>query len=297
MGKRNRERRRQKERQRRAGHQGERASGPGWRRPQLDGELIVGAIDAAAASCAEGDERRCAELIDLLATGPPGPGGAAAVDVALAGALERRLAVAWQRGWQPADVVRAVRRERSVRHVAVVARAISAEAARYAAATVDPRWAAQLAAIEAEREPVGGRGERAATIGWVVEVMALLLTLPRLPRLLPLPGEAMARRSQRTGIDGRLLERVRALLAKAESTTFPDEADALTAIATRKDGQQKCAGRDGQKPHQLEADIGQRPPAAARLRVQQLQLLELALVHRGRNVAKQHFLLGDGIVA
>ena len=38
-------------------------------------------------------------------------------------------------------------------------------------------------------------------------------------------------RAQPTPIDGRVLARVRALLAKAESTTFPEEAEALTAKA------------------------------------------------------------------
>ena len=145
MGKRNRERRRQKLRQRHEGQQ-RRAQprGPGWRRPQLDGELIVMAIDAAAEAHARGDASRLAELLELLVAGPEGRGGAAAVDVALAGALERAVGSAWRRGWQPADLVRVVRRKRTAAHVPVVARAITAEARRHAAVTIDPCWACLL---------------------------------------------------------------------------------------------------------------------------------------------------------
>ncbi|MDP9020726.1 MAG: DUF2786 domain-containing protein, partial [Actinomycetota bacterium] len=66
-----------------------------------------------------------------------------------------------------------------------------------------------------------------------VEVLSVLLSLPALPRLGPLPGEASATRPSGSGrdIDGRVLERVRALLAKAESTTFAEEAEAFTAKA------------------------------------------------------------------
>jgi hypothetical protein len=58
-----------------------------------------------------------------------------------------------------------------------------------------------------------------------VELLGLLLSLPALPKLgaTPRPG--------RTGVDTRMLEKVRALLAKAESTTFPEEAEALSAKA------------------------------------------------------------------
>jgi hypothetical protein len=54
--------------------------------------------------------------------------------------------------------------------------------------------------------------------------------------LLPLPGTVRRRARPATtatthSVDQRMLERVRALLAKAESTEFPEEAEALTARA------------------------------------------------------------------
>jgi hypothetical protein len=71
----------------------------------------------------------------------------------------------------------------------------------------------------------------------VVETLSLVGRLPSVPKLGPAPGDAgvragaAAERSGRGGVDARILHRVRSLLAKAESTTFPDEAEALTAKA------------------------------------------------------------------
>ncbi|MFL6149092.1 MAG: DUF2786 domain-containing protein, partial [Pseudonocardiaceae bacterium] len=45
------------------------------------------------------------------------------------------------------------------------------------------------------------------------------------------PGSAAARAAPRRGVDQKMLARVRALLAKAESTTFPEEAEALSTKA------------------------------------------------------------------
>jgi hypothetical protein len=70
-----------------------------------------------------------------------------------------------------------------------------------------------------------------------VETLALIRGLPLLPKLEPGPGEAPRRRARgpSTGssgsVDPRIVHRVTALLAKAESTTYPDEAEALTAKA------------------------------------------------------------------
>ncbi len=57
-----------------------------------------------------------------------------------------------------------------------------------------------------------------------VEVIAVVLVLPRLPRLDDSGGDG-------AGMDDKVLAKVRALLAKAESTTFSEEAEALSAKA------------------------------------------------------------------
>jgi hypothetical protein len=67
---------------------------------------------------------------------------------------------------------------------------------------------------------------RESAIHHVVEVLAFIATLPPLP-----PLRSAERREGHRPLDTRMLEKVRALLAKAESTTFPSEAEALSAKA------------------------------------------------------------------
>jgi hypothetical protein len=55
--------------------------------------------------------------------------------------------------------------------------------------------------------------------------------LPKLPVIVPLPGTAKTNTKTQGGVDQKVLGRVRGLLAKAESTEFPDEAEALSAKA------------------------------------------------------------------
>lgn len=65
-----------------------------------------------------------------------------------------------------------------------------------------------------------------------IELLHLLQHVPRLERLCPLPGTARAGASAAgSDADERILGKIRALLAKAESTEFPDEAEALSARA------------------------------------------------------------------
>ncbi|MFC7618628.1 DUF2786 domain-containing protein [Actinokineospora soli] len=63
----------------------------------------------------------------------------------------------------------------------------------------------------------------------VVDLLAALAVLPALPALLPQPGRVIAVPHQR--VEARVLAKVRALLAKAESTAYPQEAEALSAKA------------------------------------------------------------------
>ena len=64
-----------------------------------------------------------------------------------------------------------------------------------------------------------------------MEVLLLLKTMPRVEPVVPMPGTAAATAGAVDELDRRILDRVRALLAKAESTDFPEEAEAYTAKA------------------------------------------------------------------
>ncbi len=194
-----------------------------------------------------GDFAAMAGCAAELAAQTSGASWQRASGLALLAALQRAVTVGWHQGWQPAEVSRQVGREFSALHARLAVDMIAAEMRGYAAATVDERWASQLAALDAtawwsaddgyldewlEREHLG----RLAAVTCALEVLFALATLPGLNQICPLPGTARrgtlaAERSSRQSVDQRMLGRVRGLLAKAESTEFPQEAEALTARA------------------------------------------------------------------
>jgi Protein of unknown function (DUF2786) len=129
---------------------------------------------------------------------------------------------------------------------------------------VHPRWEAQLERLGVASSPVetnpalvnqaplllfGERSDEAAgnptklieMVQFSLDLLAAMWTLPKLERLLAPPGEAPSRPTSAASqpirqapgnrLDDKILARVRGLLAKAESTTFEEEADALTAKA------------------------------------------------------------------
>ncbi|UGQ09228.1 DUF2786 domain-containing protein [Yinghuangia sp. ASG 101] len=155
----------------------------------------------------------------------------------------RVVAGCWARGWQPADVVRMVARGLGERHVRLGIDIVAAAAREESAARRGSRWAAQLRALEAEAWWSGddeyltrfARREnlmRFEAAGYALEVLRLYA---RLPAILPLrleAAEAAHTAPARTpGAEPRMLGRIRALLAKAESTDFAEEAEALSAKA------------------------------------------------------------------
>ncbi|KPI19999.1 protein of unknown function DUF2786 [Actinobacteria bacterium OK074] len=157
-----------------------------------------------------------------------------AADPAADAELGRRgrefVAAAWRRGWQPADVVRLVRRELDDAHVRLAAELILDEHGDRQPPT--PRWAAQLEELREAREQP--RADRFSHATAVLELYRLLLRLPTLepldvrdPHARTAPAHATAPRSTAS----RMLGRIRALLAKAEATGFPEEAEALSAKA------------------------------------------------------------------
>ncbi|MEV5290501.1 DUF2786 domain-containing protein [Streptomyces sp. NPDC053741] len=136
---------------------------------------------------------------------------------------------AWARGWQPADVVRTVRRELDDAGAALAAALIEAETAGYG--QLPPRWADQLAAMPAPAPR--NRPDRFTYASALLELYRLLLRLPAIEPAGPPPGTAAGDPALRppTAGEPRMLTRIRALLAKAEATGFPEEAEALTTKA------------------------------------------------------------------
>ncbi|KAA9153333.1 DUF2786 domain-containing protein [Amycolatopsis acidicola] len=138
-----------------------------------------------------------------------------------------------RRGWQPYDVHRIALRRTGSDGASLAGDAVVAEVERTPAVKVPRAWRAQLARIGADvwwdaDEPRLSQWARrhgcAAdhALSCAVKALAGLATLPPLPDL-PLPADE--------GVDEKMLAKVRALLAKAESTPYPEEAEALSAKA------------------------------------------------------------------
>jgi hypothetical protein len=159
---------------------------------------------------------------------------------------------AWERGWQPADIHRVVARHMSPNHAHLAVGAVAEQSEVYRSRQrVLPAWMAQLDEIGAALlwAPADDhlaflaeqRGlSRAALLRTAFELIVMLHHLPAIPLLVPPPSQwdrsaaldaALAWRPETRQTEVRHLERVRALLAKAESTEFDEEADALTAKA------------------------------------------------------------------
>jgi hypothetical protein len=166
----------------------------------------------------------------LLASDP-------ASDAELARRGEEFIAGAWRRGWQPADVVRIVRRELEDTHVRLVSALILDESRRNERneQARGPRWTAQLEELTAEAAGAAGNSGRNASprtdrFSYATAVLGLYRLLLRLPSIEPLDVDA-PKRAAGAPKDSRMLTRIRALLAKAEATGFPEEAEALSAKA------------------------------------------------------------------
>lgn len=178
-------------------------------------------------------------------------------------ALTAAVGVLWENGWQPLDLVHIVRRHQGVRGVALVTAVMSEQAWQERAVERAPaEWAAQLASLGIDAPAGTGDESRPRLItgwqrtqgistwdGWhdILKLIGQLQTLHRLTPLGPLPSQwdrtdARARiprpapdparhHADTGGHDPRMLGKIRALLSKAEASTFTEEADAFTTKA------------------------------------------------------------------
>ncbi|MEV0898424.1 DUF2786 domain-containing protein [Actinoplanes sp. NPDC049802] len=159
------------------------------------------------------------DALDAL-TGAP----SAEVDAALTAALSGEFDRLFGNGWQPAELHRAVAR----RGNPIQARLVADAARDFARgrSPVDERWQAQADAL---RAPEGRRPDRIAVLDASLALLAELRRMPRIDILVPPPGTPLTTVPQHG--DRRILDRVRALLAKAEATDFPAEAESYSAKA------------------------------------------------------------------
>jgi Protein of unknown function (DUF2786) len=224
------------------GRVGAGTAGAGTSRAKPSAETISTVLLSAAREHGTGDSEAGARIATLVAERFADQ--LALVAAAVQCAVAPLVTAAWERGWAPEDLHQVGRRRLDAVAVGYLVDAIAEESQRYAKATVAQRWSEDLGQIGAvvwwEPTPTGGHLVQwarrhacslADALTTVIRVLAMLLALPVLPRIMAPPGCAVASAAPRRGVDQKMLARVRALLAKAESTTFPDEAEALSAKA------------------------------------------------------------------
>jgi hypothetical protein len=264
MSRRSREKRaaKQKNRRRAAPKQERVGFDPGPDRALLLERLVM-ALSTAASCSADHAPRHASELLGEFRT------FASELDVAADLAMNEAISAAWKHGWQPSDLHEIARRKLKPAEVRYLDEAIVGECRRYAAATLHPDWRADIArlsaAIGASAHPPqmwrwaeANAVDRRAALVVVLKLLNLLGRLPVLEVLLPVPGQQRYTATAVSDADEKALGKVRALLAKAEATEFPDEAEALSAKA------QDLMSRYSLNEALAQHDRGRKPAAAAR---------------------------------
>ncbi|QLY28275.1 DUF2786 domain-containing protein [Nocardia huaxiensis] len=222
----------------------ERLGAPGAPPPTLD-EITAAVARAALESAQQGARgktprgdsavaQRCAAQLATLSLDE--------VPRAADAASTRIVEATFGNGWLPADIHQIAQRRTDAFAVGYLIDRIAAYARPFPPATVDQTWLAQLDELAADiwwSQPTPHLAQWASkhlltteeALATVIEALALLLVLPKLELIRPLPGTAPAHPVAHHQVDEKTLGRVRGLLAKAESTSYPEEAEALSAKA------------------------------------------------------------------
>ncbi|WP_051703798.1 DUF2786 domain-containing protein [Glycomyces sp. NRRL B-16210] len=178
---------------------------------------------------------------------------------------------AWRRGWMPQEAVGALRRSRSTEAVRAGAILMRGQLARYPETHLSDRWIAQREAL-AELAPFAGLAAASAGLGrwdrivlWAAALEALdeLDGFPDIPKVEPLPGSPVLVHGFTGSESSKVYERIRALLAKAESTDSDAEAEAFTAKA-----QQLIARHSINEALLSRSESGGREPEAIRVLIE-----------------------------
>lgn len=233
--------------------------------PRLDESSLRRAVVSAAIHAAGGEASRpefeaAVALLTRLEVRAAAEGATAFRPTFVAArALQEAVDSAFDKGWQPADVAHLVKREQSQRAQRLVIGLIAVHARGHRAPDRAPLpWLSQLAELgiyDGTGTVIGGHPgafaawARAAkldpdeAIALAVQVLSLLLRMPSLPAMLPPPsawgetnrgtfsGGTSGTAAASADVDAKALKLIRALLAKAEATTFEAEADTFTAKA------------------------------------------------------------------
>ncbi|HTD50405.1 MAG TPA: DUF2786 domain-containing protein, partial [Acidimicrobiia bacterium] len=201
--------------------------------------LVEGLLDLAAAAPRRHDLDVADRAIERLCTLDP-----SVVHREAERQVRRMVGAAWKGGWQPIELARQVRRATDAVTARLAVVAIAADHAGRAESTLDSRWIAQLGELGLPPVAAGNvwlapwaRDEQLTWREEVRSVVALLQSLASisvLQTLIPPPGARAGHDAiidLTAKADDPMLNRVRALLAQAESTNYQAEAEAFTAKA------------------------------------------------------------------
>ena len=206
---------------------------------------LLDAAERAAVAADEATLDRFVPALVSLTRAASQPGSDVTADPALivAGETLSMVKQAYEGGWQPLDLLHVARWKGSRASGTWIGKAILREADRSGARQKAPqRWIEQLDAIEKEQPADASVAALRPVddIEWrgVLDCLGVLHGLPTVEVIMLTPSmwdQTDARVSLRGPLSARpedkMLLRIRSLLAKAESTEFPAEADALTAKA------------------------------------------------------------------
>ncbi|MFG3343421.1 DUF2786 domain-containing protein [Glycomyces sp. NPDC048151] len=175
---------------------------------------------------------------------------------------------AWEWGWMPREALSALRKALTAEAVQAGAVIMRGQLVRYKDHELSDRWKVhreELAAIVSDAGVVKasaglGRWDRIVLWAAVLEALDFLNTLPKIPKVEPLPGDILVAAGLGVAESSRVYEKIRALLAKAESTDSDAEAEAFTAKA-----QQLIARHSINEALLSEAGQGKREPEALRV--------------------------------
>jgi hypothetical protein len=264
MSRRNREKRAAKHRNRRRAATERNRIGfdPGPDRVLLLEHLVV-ALSTAASCSDDHAPRHAAELLEEYRA------VARDLDVAADLAMNEAIRAAWEHGWLPSDLHEVARRKLPAPEVRYLDESIVRESREYAAATLHPNWRADIAALSATVDvdaqtpqmrlwAASNTVDQRMALTVVLKLLNFLGRLPVLEAILPPPGAHRYMPTTVNRVDEKVLDKVRALLAKAEATEFPDEAEALSAKA------QDLMSRYSLQEALTHHDRGQLPAVVAR---------------------------------
>lgn len=259
MGKNNRQRRKAKMKKRRARSQAGRnradgLAGPGPHGPgcRCDEDLhAVGGdrpppndpveTENLLAALVEQDDGRFdrTKIVDLLLSTD-----ASTVYRVVEAMFARQLSWLWGNHWLPGEVIRQARRSVSASGAALMSAAVAVDHERRDVETMHPRWIDHVAELDLPLMPAKGwyrlfvaeaglSGVEAITLP--TDVMRALDLGIIMDEIIPPPGTGRAvddrSLADRQPTSDPILEKVRNLLAQAESTNFDAEAEAFTAKA------------------------------------------------------------------